>query len=76
MSNSNANYNGTTLSQKGNMIVVTFNYRVGAFGFLASKNVRQDGDLNVGLLDERMLLHWVQHHISEVCMIQQWTTKY
>lgn len=27
--------------------------RVGAFGFLASEEIRTNGDLNVGLLDQR-----------------------
>lgn len=34
-------------------VCVQINYRVGAFGFLASEKVRENGDLNVGLLDQR-----------------------
>jgi acetylcholinesterase len=66
--NSNANYNGSeVVRQSGqNIIFVNFNYRVGLFGFLASENIRQDGDLNAGLLDQRMVLHWVQKYISQV----------
>ena len=66
--NSNSNYNGTNLinSSGGNVVVVNFNYRVGPFGFLASEKVRSDGDLNVGLLDQRKALQWVQRHISKV----------
>ncbi|KAM0253620.1 hypothetical protein ACHAQJ_007195 [Trichoderma viride] len=58
--NSNANYNGTEVIQKSNdgLVFVNFNYRVGAFGFLASEEVRKSGDLNAGLLDQRKLLHW------------------
>ncbi|KAM5372988.1 hypothetical protein ACJZ2D_007199 [Fusarium nematophilum] len=58
--------NGTQLvnvSDNG-IIVVTFHYRVGLFGFLASNEVKKDGDLNAGLLDQRMLLKWIQEHIS------------
>jgi acetylcholinesterase len=44
--------------------MVNFNYRVGLWGFLASEQVRQDGDLNVGLLDQRQLLLWVQRYIA------------
>lgn len=64
--NSNANYNGSQVVERsGNDIVfVNFNYRVGALGFLASEAVRQDGDLNVGLLDQRKALSWVQQYIS------------
>lgn len=66
--NSNANYNGTGVVNKSgnNIVFVNFNYRVGALGFLAGEKVRQDGDLNAGLLDQRKLLHWVQKHISKV----------
>ncbi|KAH8898789.1 alpha/beta-hydrolase [Thozetella sp. PMI_491] len=63
--NSNPNYNGTNVIVKSgyNMVVVNFNYRVGAFGFLASEKIRANGSLNVGLLDQRMALHWVQKNI-------------
>lgn len=68
VSNSNANWNGSTLVERsqGGIVFVNFNYRVGLFGFLASENVRNDGDLNVGLHDQRFLLQWVQNHIAEV----------
>jgi carboxylesterase type B len=46
------------------MVVVDFNYRVGPFGFLASQEVEEGGDLNAGLLDQRLLLQWVQTYIS------------
>lgn len=60
-----ANVNGSdVLHHSGNEIVlVNFNYRVGALGFLASQDISENGDLNVGLLDQRKLLHWVQQHI-------------
>ncbi|OQD82165.1 hypothetical protein PENANT_c023G06290 [Penicillium antarcticum] len=65
--NANGNYNGSeVVQQSGHGIVfVNFNYRVGALGFLASEHVRRNGDLNVGLLDQRKALHWVQQHISQ-----------
>lgn len=61
-------FNGTEVIQKsgGNMVYVNFNYRVGALGFLASERVREDGDLNAGLLDQQKLLAWVQTHIEKV----------
>ncbi|KFY01592.1 hypothetical protein O988_02662 [Pseudogymnoascus sp. VKM F-3808] len=46
-----------------NIVVVTSNYRVGPWGFLASKEVKEDGDLNVGLLDQRKAMAWVQKYI-------------
>lgn len=64
----NANWNGAEVVENSgqNIVFVNFNYRVGALGFLASERVREDGDLNVGLLDQRMLLKWVQKHIASV----------
>ncbi len=35
-------------------------------GFLASEKIRRNGDLNVGMLDQRQVLKWVQEHISQV----------
>lgn len=66
--NSNVNWNGSLLveaSDKGH-VFIEFNYRVGLWGFLAGDEVKSDGDLNAGLLDQRALFHWVQKHISAV----------
>ena len=65
----NANWNGSEVVEKSghNIVMLDFNYRVGMWGFLASQRVKDDGDLNVGLLDQRMLLSWVKKHISAVC---------
>ncbi|EJU04769.1 alpha/beta-hydrolase [Dacryopinax primogenitus] len=64
--NSNANYNGTGLIKASgmNIIVVNFNYRVGLFGFLSSTEVVANGTTNVGLLDQRMVMKWVQSYIT------------
>ncbi|RFU25456.1 hypothetical protein B7463_g10886, partial [Scytalidium lignicola] len=66
-SNSNANYNGSGLVTASdlNIVVVTFNYRVGPYGFLASKEVQEEGDLNIGLKDQRKVFEWVQKYIRE-----------
>lgn len=66
--NANANFNGSSIVEEsgGEVILVNFNYRVGLWGFLAGEEVRQDGDLNVGLLDQRHLFKWVKKHISKV----------
>lgn len=67
-SNSNANYNGTGLIEASGaeIIVVTFNYRVGPYGFLAGEEVQNGGSLNNGLKDQIKALQWVQKHISKV----------
>ncbi|KAM7222352.1 Alpha/Beta hydrolase fold [Rhypophila decipiens] len=64
---SNANWNGEgVVNKSGRKIVfVNFNYRVGMWGFLASERLRRDGDLNAGLLDQRMVLKWVKKHIAK-----------
>ena len=46
------------------LIGVTFEYRVGALGFLPSKLMAEEGALNLGLKDQRLLFEWVKKHIS------------
>jgi carboxylesterase type B len=48
------------------MIFVQMNYRVGAFGFLASEKLRENGNLNVGLLDQQKALEWARKNIHLV----------
>ena len=63
-------YDGTALAQKG-VIIVSFNYRLGVFGFLglteldnqaASSGGHNSGDF--GLQDQLAVLHWVQQNIA------------
>ncbi len=46
-------------------ISVIIQYRLGAFGFLSSDEVKQGGALNAGLLDMNFALKWVQSHIDK-----------
>lgn len=66
VSNSNANWNGATVvEQSGNKVVfVNFNYRVAMWGFLASQKVQANGNLNAGLLDQRLAMQWVKQNIA------------
>ncbi|KAJ7033148.1 alpha/beta-hydrolase [Mycena alexandri] len=48
----------------GGVIAVSVQYRLGVFGFLAGKEVKEEGDLNAGLLDQNFALQWVQKYIS------------
>ncbi|PYH99528.1 alpha/beta-hydrolase [Aspergillus ellipticus CBS 707.79] len=66
-SNSNANYNGTGLIQASDtgIVVVTFNYRVGPYGFLSGPEIVKGGSVNNGLKDQIKVLKWVQTHISK-----------
>jgi para-nitrobenzyl esterase len=52
-------YNGTYYAAK-DVISVVVNYRLGAFGFLASDSMEG----NYGLKDQRMALQWVQANIK------------
>jgi carboxylesterase type B len=60
-------YDGDNLARKG-LVVVTFNYRLGALGFLATPELSAEagGEAsgNYGLLDCVELLRWVQRNIS------------
>jgi carboxylesterase type B len=46
-------------------VVVEMQYRLGAFGFLASPEVKKGGRLNTGLLDQRFAIEWTRKHISK-----------
>ena len=45
-------------------ITVSINYRLGALGFLASKELAAQGGSNAGLFDQRLALRWVQENIA------------
>ncbi|KAF3932541.1 Cholinesterase [Dactylellina cionopaga] len=45
------------------MIGVSMNYRLAAWGFLSSAEVAGTNNLNLGLRDQRLALHWVQENI-------------
>ena len=49
-------YDGSRLAIRGDVVVVTINYRLGALGFL--------GDRNSGMLDQVSALRWVARNIS------------
>ncbi|KAH6874982.1 carotenoid ester lipase [Coprinopsis sp. MPI-PUGE-AT-0042] len=46
------------------MVVVSMNYRLNAFGFLASQEVADEGVGNIGLHDQREALRWIQRYIG------------
>ncbi|SMC73411.1 carboxylesterase family protein [Kibdelosporangium aridum] len=54
-------YDGSALSAEGDVVVVSVNYRLGAFGYLFADGISPG---NLGLHDQIAALHWVQDHIS------------
>ncbi|MFG2659146.1 carboxylesterase/lipase family protein [Streptomyces sp. NPDC048425] len=60
-------YDGENLARKG-LVVVTFNYRLGAFGFLATPELSDESPHgssgNYGLLDCVAALRWVRDNIT------------
>ncbi|KAF8173575.1 carotenoid ester lipase precursor [Mycena galopus ATCC 62051] len=53
-----------SITMKEPVIYVTMNHRVSAFGFLASKEVREAGVGNLGLQDQRQAFRWIQKYIA------------
>jgi para-nitrobenzyl esterase len=67
-SGSSSIYDGTELAKKG-VVLVTINYRLGPFGYLAhpelSKESKAKSSGNYGTLDQIAALKWVQDNISQ-----------
>ncbi|XP_050615858.1 bile salt-activated lipase isoform X10 [Macaca thibetana thibetana] len=59
---SNYLYDGEEIATRGNVIVVTFNYRVGPLGFLSTGDANLPG--NYGLRDQHMAIAWVKRNIA------------
>ena len=59
-------YDGRWLVSRGDIIVVTINYRLGTLGFLAHPALGPPGDVgNYGLQDQQAALRWVRDNIAE-----------
>ena len=56
----NGRFNGEILAKRGEVVIVSINYRLGALGFLYVPGKTA----NVGLLDQVLALKWVQDNIS------------
>jgi para-nitrobenzyl esterase len=60
-------YDGSSLARRGDVVVVTINYRLGAFGFLRLRDRFGQGlpaTGNEGLLDQVAALEWVRDEIE------------
>lgn len=62
-------YDGTRLCKRGDVVVVTVNHRLNAFGFLYLAGITSDPTYadsgNVGMLDLVLALRWVKDNIAE-----------
>lgn len=65
-SGSQADYSGNILAKRGNIVVVTLNYRLGLLGFLNLSELTH-GEIpssgNEGLLDQIAALKWIKENI-------------
>lgn len=59
-------YGGARMAALGDVVVVTINYRLGAFGFFAHPALGgpDTGSGNVGLEDQQAALRWVRHNAA------------
>jgi para-nitrobenzyl esterase len=61
-------HDGTVLARRGELVVVTINYRLGALGLLAHPCLRDDASGQIGnwaLLDQIAALRWVNRNIGQ-----------
>lgn len=66
-SGSTSLYSGEQLATRGDVVVVTLNYRLGALGFLSWQDVCRDTDrppTNLGLRDQLAALAWVRDNVE------------
>ncbi|HEY2008863.1 MAG TPA: carboxylesterase family protein [Rhizomicrobium sp.] len=59
-------YDPTKLVTRGHLVIVTFNYRLNLFGFMAHPALDAEGHPggNYGIMDMQAALHWVQRNIA------------
>ncbi|MEZ5167512.1 MAG: carboxylesterase family protein [Acidimicrobiales bacterium] len=60
------NTDGTSFAREGDLVVVTLNYRLGAFGFMELGHLDPElaGSGNNGIRDQIAALRWVHEHIA------------
>ena len=61
-------YNGTHLANAHNVVVVSMQYRMNVFGFLALPQLQAENEYqstgNYAMQDQRMALQWIQSNIA------------
>lgn len=60
-------YSGQTFAAKQGVVVVSMNYRLGAFGFFAHPGLKAEGSSvgNQGLRDQQLAMQWVRDNIAK-----------
>ncbi|KAJ6477550.1 Alpha/Beta hydrolase protein [Mycena sanguinolenta] len=60
-------YDGEDVINQSNrgLVIIIIQYRLGVFGFLPGSEVKANGALNAGLLDQDFALRWVNRHINK-----------
>ena len=64
---SEARFNGAAFARRGDVVLVTINYRVGLLGYLDTSEILENGSsdsVNNGLKDQMLALQWVRENIS------------
>jgi para-nitrobenzyl esterase len=57
-------YDASRLAARGDLVVVTLNYRVGALGWSFADEARGEGVVNLGLEDQLAALRWVRDEVA------------
>ncbi|KAJ7692098.1 Alpha/Beta hydrolase protein [Mycena rosella] len=65
LAESSSMYRGTDLIHESNrgVVAIVIQYGLGVFGFLPGQEVKKNGTLNAGLLDQDFALRWVNKYI-------------
>lgn len=62
-------YDGKLLAERGDVVVVTLNYRLGPFGYLVHPAISAEQGMpyagNYGILDQILALKWVKDNIAQ-----------
>jgi para-nitrobenzyl esterase len=59
-------YDGSKLARRGDVVLVTLNYRIGVLGFFAHPAIDAEGHVggNYGIQDQQAALRWVRDNIA------------
>lgn len=66
MSGESDDYDGSKLARRGDVVVVTLNYRLGLLGFFSHPALNAEGHpyANYGIMDQQFALQWIKRNIA------------